>query len=982
LLGGVLTLDETNPCIPQLCGSITGQSGNMESVTISYPAVWLDPVLVSSSCDICLDAADYSVPGEVTLNFNQDYIVSDPTSFDFCFDFNLVDPLIWANGMGMTSADLVLSFDYLTPCGDTLTSQPDSALWEVPNPLLTSSMEINLENCSPVACITYTNEGDVAVGLDRIAIVPYWYGTLPVVTSDDCVDCEYIPNPVSATIMDISWDDPLTIEQLIIAPGEMIELCIEIPIDNPDDYVNTVLPLEITSTYSLPCTSGGNLQTVNEGSFNLYQNFDFTLAFNETNATCLNGSSQNDGSVNILPYDPVGFDYAWIGYPGGFDPLPFVSNPTNMPPGDYVLTLTDAETGCDMDYPVTISSEECCQITLNDSTTTDCFATLSFDVVADCASPTVDVNVTDPNGSPASFTEDFTAGVLEVSFETSIDGAYVVDVFVFCGAGPPCDTLSVNLYTDPGCLSVPEPNCFAIWDNESINTYFMEGNAVISSVNTTKYSVLGSAHEPDALLNYYNARLDGEDAYIYARDFGDDATANSKTEYIIDAVEYNGFIYNVGYGAYPGGSGERNCFMISKIDMETGIPVVRKRYHLSNSSNDVATGIDIYQTPSGETRLFVAGYTDVNQAQRGIDAFATSFSLNLAIANLYTYDFMNKNNYAYEVKNVGQNSHFVVVGKVETLASAFMLDYNFNVIDEFTFKSKVSELTSVELDGNQLYFVGNYSPNANETKAMIFKSGLSWGNGTTFRTLENSGDSENFDWARDLVIYNSRVYIAGQSGENSKRGLLVELNPSTLNPVWSKHTDPQLSLKAVSDILHLDNSIGIIAVGDTKAGTEDAIAVVHSDLDGNSCCLSTTTMKVDQGVDNFLFGYTRIQRQTANVNLNLGLTPFEPLPICDPEFKNAEDVLMVSSPNADLYVVPNPNDGQFELMLSAQEAWLTQVVILDVTGQEIFTSTYPAQDQIRSLSIGAELGLKSGMYLVHVRLSNGEELSTRAVVGR
>ncbi|MCB0762828.1 MAG: hypothetical protein KDC12_14980, partial [Flavobacteriales bacterium] len=360
-LNGSLTLDETNPCIPQLCGSITGQSGNMESVTISYPTVWLDPVLVSSSCDICLDAADYSVPGEVTLNFNQDYIVSGPTSFDFCFDFDLIEPLIWEILWGEPSADLGMSFEYISPCGDTLAGLAEDVIWTTPNPSLTSTMEITYESCSPTACITYLNEGDQAVNLEQIQLFPYYYDT-PVVTSPDCVGCTFdIGGTLNAVVL---WAaDQATYDQLVIAPGETMELCIEIPVSNPDDFIGVSNPLGVTTSYSWAC--GVNYLTPAEanGTINLYQNFDFTLNFNEQDASCPDGFNPVGGSVDITPYDPLSFDYAWTGYPGGFTADPFNSNPTNMPAGSYTLGLTDLETGCVMSYDVVIDSTSCCDTT-------------------------------------------------------------------------------------------------------------------------------------------------------------------------------------------------------------------------------------------------------------------------------------------------------------------------------------------------------------------------------------------------------------------------------------------------------------------------------------------------------------------------------------------------------------------------------------------------------------------------------------------
>jgi hypothetical protein len=983
-LNGELTLDETNPCIPQLCGSITGQTGNMESITISYPSVWIDPILVSSSCDACLASADYSVPGEVTLNFTQDYIVSNQTVFNFCFDFDLVDPLIWNNVFGIASADLVMSFDYLTPCGDAIMAMPDSALWEVPNPSLVSSLEINIENCSPVACLTYVNDGDQSVFINSIQLSPNYYDS--TVVTGDCIGCTFTPITVLGHMMLLPADST-TEAQLQLTPGESLELCISLPIENPLNYQNMVMPLNVTTPFDWSCGPVQNEDyPVSSDTFQLFQNFDFSISFNETMAGCIGGIVQSDGSANIQPYNPGSFAYAWTTFPAGFDPNPFVYDSSNLLPGSYGLTLTDNETGCFKNYDLVIESEDCCQIALFDSSYVDCVATYYFDIMADCDSPLVGINVTDPTGGLALFTQNLVAGILEVSFETEFEGVYFVDVQVLCDSGNICDNLSISLDTEPTCLSLPIPNCLAIWDNEVANTYMMQGNAVISNEIETAYTVLGSAHEPNSMLNYYYARLEGDDSYIYARDFGNDINIGSKTEYILDAVEHEGFIYNVGYGEYAASGLVRNWFMISKINKETGAMILRRRYHLSQSSNDIATGIDIYQL-NGITRLVVAGYTDVNQSQRRMDAFATTFSLDLVIGDLYTYDYNAKDNYMYEVKNVGQTSRFVVVGKHRIgastfVASALMLDYALNVTDEFTFKYRVSEITSVDLHENELFFVGSYSPGSNETKAMIFKSGLSWGSNIDFRSIENTGDVENFDWARDIVIHNSRVYIAGESGTNTKRGLLVELNPISLNPVWSKHTDPALSLKAISDIKRSDGSTGIIAIGDTKRQGEDAIAIVHMDLDGNSCCVDSTSLKMDLINETFLFGYTRLLRTPGAMSLSLGLTPFEIIPVCDPEFKGADIEIMVSSDNEGLLVIPNPSAGRFELMLTAQQAWLSEVVIIDVTGQIIFKSNYQDHDELHSVTIGDNLALVSGMYLVQARLSDGELLTTRVVVSK
>ncbi|MFM9986794.1 MAG: T9SS type A sorting domain-containing protein, partial [Flavobacteriales bacterium] len=676
---------------------------------------------------------------------------------------------------------------------------------------------------------------------------------------------------------------------------------------------------------------------------------------------------------------------------------PFVNNTSNMPAGAYVLKLTDLETGCQMSYHLLIESEDCCEITLIESAYDGCLAKYKFNVDSECESPTINVVVLDPNGTPVAFDESFWAGVQDVSFETTIEGDYTVDITVFCESENPCGNISVSVTSDPECSSTVEPDCFAIWDDEVVNNYRMEGNALIAHPNSNTFSVLGSVHDVSSgELNYYWTHLDLESNNIAYQAFGNAALTTSTDEYVLDAVEHNGYIYNVGYGQYDDGNGMHECLMISKIDLADGSLSASKRYSLSNSSNERATSIDTYVNSNGETQLIVAGYTDLDFS-RGVNAFATSFSLSLDITTeFFLYDVNNRDNFVYEVKNVSQASVFVLVGKgmigPSTFeASALMLDYNFNIVDEFTFYKKPSEITSVAFDGNELYFVGNYIADVDEniTKAMIFKTGLSWDSNTSFTTLENTGDSETFDWARDIVIHDSELYIAGQSGLGGTRGLLIKVDPGEgeleeeFQVVWSKQTTTKhTTLKAISDILNSDGSSSIIAVGDTQSQGEDAIAVVHSDLDGNTCCLETTTVITDQVDVELTTGYTRGFKTPNSTNLLTGSANYATLPMCDPLLKSAEVALMVSSPNASLNVVPNPNDGQFELMLSAQGTWLTEVVIIDATGQEIFKSKYPAKDHLRSVSLGSNLGLKSGMYLLHVRLSNGEELSTRVVVGR
>ncbi|MFM9985172.1 MAG: hypothetical protein ACKVOK_08070, partial [Flavobacteriales bacterium] len=357
-LNGSLTLDETNPCIPRLCGSITGHSGTMESITISYPPLWLDPVLVSSSCPLCLAAANYSAQGEVTLNFNQDYTVSNLASFDFCFDFDLIDPLIWESAFGISTADLVMSFNYSTPCGETAIGVPQTGVWDVPNPSLTSSLVMSIENCNPLACLTYTNDGDQPVFITSIALSPYFYGT-PVVTGD-CIGCTFTPMLIGGN-MALIPDGPATMAQLQLAPGESLDLCITVPISNPGNYQNVVTPLNVTTPFGWSC--GSNLEDeypISSGTFQLYENFDFSISFNETMATCTGGYV--DGSVNIQPYEPESFLYTWTTFPDGFVSEPFVNNTSNMPAGAYVLKLTDLETGCQMSYHLLIESEDCCEI--------------------------------------------------------------------------------------------------------------------------------------------------------------------------------------------------------------------------------------------------------------------------------------------------------------------------------------------------------------------------------------------------------------------------------------------------------------------------------------------------------------------------------------------------------------------------------------------------------------------------------------------
>lgn len=1000
-LSGTLTLDEANQCIPRLCGSISGQSGTLGSITISYPSIWSNPVLASYNCNGCLAAPDYSVPGAVTLNFTQNFTVDDLHSFDFCFDFNMVDLITMASELDLTSADLVMNFNYLSPCGETFYGQPSTAIWEAPNLSMTGSLEINIDSCSPVACMTYTNDGDEAVFISSISLAPYNYGE-PDVTSG-CTGCMFTTTATSDQIMLIPSDDA-TLNQLQLAPGETIELCIEVPISDPWNYQNLATPLDVTTFYEWgdcgSITSGNNLSNgtiVSSGSFQLYQNFDFQLILNATRASCLNGIGQNDGSVNIEPYYPYDFIYEWTSFPSGFQPTPFVSNPSNMPKGAYVLTLTDIATGCQMSYHLIITQEECCEITLGESDYDDCLAKYKFSIDSECESPNISVEVLDPNGAQVPFLENFWTGILDVSFETTIDGEYTIEIVVSCGAENPCGALSVGVISTPECSSAVVPNCFAIWDDEVVNNFRMEGNAVISHANSNSYSVLGSAHNAaNDELNYYWQHLDLAGNNISNQAFGNDALTTSTDEYVLDAVEHNGYIYNVGYGLYDDGNGMHECLMISKIDLANGSLSASKRYSLSNSSNERATCIDTYVNSNGETQLIVAGYTDL-EVSRGVNAFATSFSLSLDLTSeFFLYDVNSRDNFMYEVKNISQASVFVLVGKGMIApsifgASALMLDYNFNIVDEFTFYKRPSEITSVGFDGNDLYFAGNYIEDVEENiaKAMIFKTGLSWGPYISFTTLENTDDNEAFDWARDLVIHNSDIYIAGQSGLGGTKGLLIKVDPGEgeledeFQVVWSKQTTTKhTTLKAITDVLNPDGSSGIIAVGDTQSEGEDAIAVVHSDLEGNTCCLETTTVIPDQIEVQLTNGYMRGTKTPFPTDLLTGSINFADLPMCDPLIKSAQVGLKVSTLDASLHVIPNPNDGQFELILSSAEAWLTEVVVIDVTGQVIFKSNYPTKDQLRSLSIGSDLELNAGMYLVQVRLSNGEEMSTRVVVGR
>lgn len=152
---------------------------------------------------------------------------------------------------------------------------------------------------------------------------------------------------------------------------------------------------------------------------------DFSVEFETTPASC----GLEDGAITVIVFEPGTYDYQWSNGETG----PTISD---IPAGNYLVTITDLNLGCDLTFTVNPGENPVEHISDIIITQPACGFSGEIEFTASTGSqnPLV-MSVTHPNGSNVFFID---PGVIRLSDYISLTaGDYIIEVFD-AGAGPNC----------------------------------------------------------------------------------------------------------------------------------------------------------------------------------------------------------------------------------------------------------------------------------------------------------------------------------------------------------------------------------------------------------------------------------------------------------------------------------------------------------------------------------------------------------------
>lgn len=541
-----------------------------------------------------------------------------------------------------------------------------------------------------------------------------------------------------------------------------------------------------------------------------------------------------------------------------------------------------------------------------------------------------------------------------------------------------CDSIYVDCGTssDPFCIRIPED-------------YHSDMGEQIITTSDGGYAVAGTI--------YKNGAINDPDMYMvkYKPDFTPEfykrlglQNGHLRQEFGYSVVELKDGYYVA--GNVKVGPKDDDIFLV-KLDL-TGTFVWGFRYGSANKRIDNCRRmIDMQTTPEA---LLLVGFTNLlNEGDMDVLALRIDPSSG-ALTNARTYSVSDKtNDLAYDVVKVKQDQ-YVIVGEVsktdyqDILAIGISGNLSMYAGQIITSSSTSLEYANgVTTSADRVYLTGKIQ--TPEKGGNIFVMEISPNNclelnNRVYSHQQTSLSEEGFkikaDKEGNLIISGKIDDAVPSSGPD---GLILKVDPSDLSQVWqdAKTTGIHPITEQYKDIIPYDSDYYLATGNFGDNATEQDIFITKLTFKGESCCLIDYPMK-DVSMPFSEKSFNKEVYPLMEVKEYGKEEPYyDEKDVCKEYYSavKAPESSFGDMPNdAPVFVVvPNPNNGNFEIMLLETEEGLRKVEILDVTGKLVYSEMIAA-DGLKTLEIRLD-NLAHGMYTVKIETEESSA-SSRIVI--
>ncbi|MEM7161221.1 MAG: T9SS type A sorting domain-containing protein [Bacteroidota bacterium] len=466
--------------------------------------------------------------------------------------------------------------------------------------------------------------------------------------------------------------------------------------------------------------------------------------------------------------------------------------------------------------------------------------------------------------------------------------------------------------------------------------------------------LLGTKHQShsdaDAYLGVYSEDLNP----IFSTRLGE-VTGSSEYETALNAVESNDHYYVLSSLKDP--KLAEHDIVLSKIKSIDGTLVWSKRFDLGR--NDVPVDILI---SNDEQNMIVVGHTNNYSSAAYYEIFFLRISFDGVVLDSKAFGNTSKSEFATDAIRLTNGDGYLVVGEWRAGQGrdgiAMRISDSFNMLGHRIYRANGHErLQAVEAFGDHYFAVGYANNNTTDKDIWI----LEFDNTLDVHKSELFGNNHTSEWAFGVEIdANGNAFICGQEKEKIVDGFVLKKNINSSNDFdWYQRSVNAFPEDKFLGLTEHGNDLYLTGYYEDNVGNSE-IELVKMSKEGVACCLyMSSVVKTD-----FLVNEVKLSsnRSTSVTSIDYGGQDFQ----SDMSNLCAEgekfNSLTTEIEDKDLFIIPNPSSGFFELRL--QGASFRKIHIVDGLGSVVYESQF-RENELNSSKVDLS-NLESGMYFIRV----------------